>query len=549
MIYTINFRGFFIVYKLMLIDDEDMVRKRVINNIDWAEHGFEIVCEAENGNEGYELFQVHKPDVIITDIKMPFMDGLELSEKIMNDYPFTKIIVLTGFDEFEYAKKSVDLHIMKYILKPVSMKELVTILKETKDLIDQEIEEKRSLERLKRHYDQSFPLMRQRFLEGLIRGEYTEETIEKWLVYYHVPIEGELISVSVVKIDDFYADKIVKRSSEIELRKIALLDMVEDLDKRYPMGAFFLYNDYVVIINSMTTKDENVFLQEMISTMDKLRQGVERFLDFTVTVGIGYVTYDKTELKYSYESAMSAHDYKLTLGKNQVLYINDMEPNNQGTFELNDIEQTALRRHLKTSTEEEYTEYINALFEKIVTYSSKQEDVRVVILELIAFIVKTEKELDVKEIKDELSTDLKSIIEHIDEVEYVKDMIVSMGIRIIKNVSLSRVDTTKALVVQAKDYVIDNYSDFELNIESISAHLHYSPNYFSSIFKKETGIPFMKYLLDLRLEKAKELLVSTTMKNFEIAVEVGFSSANYFSFCFKKELGMSPSTFKKQGIN
>lgn len=442
------------MYKLMMVDDEDNVRKQVINNIDWAAHGFEIVCEAENGNEGYELFKVYQPDVVITDIKMPFMDGLELSEKIMKDYPFTKIIVLTGFDEFEYAKKSVDLHIMKYILKPVSMKELVSILDETKVIIDQEIDERRSLDRLKKHYDQSFPLMRQRFLEGLIRGEYTEETIEKWLIYYHVPIEGNVHSVCVVKIDDFYADKLVKRSGEIELRKIALLDMVEEVDKLYALGAYFLYNDYVVIISSLVNDDQSIFLQEIMSTMDKLRQGVERFLDFTVTIGIGYVITDKTEFKHSYDSAMAAHDYKLILGKNQVLYINDLEPNIIGAFELNDIEQTTLRRHLKTSTEEDYKKYINALFEKIVSQSQKQEDIFVVILELVGIIVKTAKELDTAAIKDELSSDLQRIMSHVEDIEYVKNLVISMGSRIIKSISSTRVDSTKALVIQAKEYVI-----------------------------------------------------------------------------------------------
>ena len=529
----------------MMVDDEDTVRKRVINNIDFSEFGMELVCEAENGSEAYEMFLAHEPDVVITDIKMPFMDGLELSEKILNDYPYTKIIILTGFDEFEFAKKSIEIHIMKYILKPVSMKELVKILRDTKEKIDEEIDERRSLERLKEHYDQSFPLMRQKFLEGLIQGEYTDETINKWLLYYHVPIEGNMFNVSVVQIDGFYADKIVKRSSEIELRKIALLDMVNEISRRYEIGAYFLYNDYVVIINSMETKDEQEFLQRTISTMDKLRQGIGRFLDFTVTIGIGYVIKDKTQMKSSYKSAMNAQDYKLALGQNQVIYINDMEPNNMMSLDFSDLEESTIKRLLKTGSKEKYTTYINKLFEKMVVNIQKSDDMRIYILELVTTHMKTAKETGCAINTNDEGTDLNEILEHIENINFVKSTILINGYKIIEGVSSTRVDSSKSLAAEAMKYVKLNYTNWELNVESISAYLHYSPNYFSSVFKKETGIAFMKYLLDIRLEKAKELLQTTNMKNFEIAVEIGFSSANYFSFCFKKELGISPSQFKK----
>lgn len=533
------------MYKLMMVDDEDTVRKRVINSIDFGDFGFELVCEAENGTEGYDLFLQHKPDVVITDIKMPFMDGLELAEKILADYPYTKIIVLTGFDEFEYAKKSVDLHILKYILKPVSMSELVEILKETRQVIDEEIEERRSLERLKDHYDQSFPLMRQQFLEGLIQGEYTKETIEKWLVYYKVDVSGKQFAVSVVQIDDFYADKIVKRSSEIELRKIALLDMVAEITARYDLGDYFLYNDYVVIISSCEHDDEQAFLNDISSTLDKLRQGINRFQDFTVTIGIGYVTDDQTILRASYESAMNAQDYKLALGQNQVIYIKDMEPNNQISLEFGDVEETTVRRLLKTGSTEEYSAYLNKLFEGVIATGRNNDDMQVFIMELLTTHLRVAKETGaVLEPGDEVA-DIHQVLLQLENMHLVKTTIEAYGLNIIQSVSTSRKDTTKSLVADAKDYVRNNFMDFELTVEGVSAKLHYSPNYFSSVFKKETGTAFMKYLLDIRLEKAKDLLASTDLKNFEIAVEVGFSSANYFSYCFKKELGISPSQYKK----
>lgn len=533
------------MYKLMMVDDEDTVRKRVINSIDFGEFGFELVCEAENGSEGYDMFLQHKPDVVITDIKMPFMDGLELSEKILHDFPYTKIIVLTGFDEFEYAKKSIDLHILKYILKPVSMNELVDILRETKTIIDEEIEERTSLERLKDHYDQSFPLMKQKFLEGLIHGEYTNETIEKWLVYYKVDLPGRHFVVSVVQIDDFYADKIVKRSSEIELRKIALLDMVEEISARYNLGAYFLYNDYVVIISGADVNRETDFLNEISSKLEKLRQAINRFQEFTVTIGIGFVTDDKTDLRSSYESAMNAQDYKISMGKNQVIYIKDMEPNHKRGLVFSELEETAIRRLLKTGTSQEYSDYLNKLFETAIGAQRTSSEMQVFIMEIVTLHLRVAKETGAYEMLEDGQISLQAVFAEFENVQLIKTTIEAYGLAVIYNLSNSRQDTTKSLVSDAKDYVKHNYMDFELTVEGVSGALHYSPNYFSTVFKKETGTSFLKYLLDIRLEKAKELLSTTDLKNFEVAVEVGFSSSNYFSYCFKKELGISPSQYKK----
>jgi len=532
----------------MLVDDEDTIRKRVIDSINWNEYGYDIVCEAENGHEALDLFKVHMPDVVITDIKMPFMDGLELSEKILNDYPFTKIIILTGFDEFEYAKKSVDLHVMRYVLKPVSIKELIEILAETKSIIDSEIEERRSLERLKEHYDQSYPLMRHKFLEGMVLGEYSIETIQKWLMYYHVLLEGDLFAACVVQVDDFFESKITSRSSEMELRKIALLDMVEEVHRQYPWGTFFLYKDYVVILLGMKTKNEQEFLLFIMSTMDKLRQGVSKFLDFTVSIGIGYIVTGLMELKRSYESALYAHDYKSIIGKNQILYINDMEPNQGNSLDFNEMEQAMLRRLLKTGPLEEYKDYISQLLNRTMNHVYRKEDIQIYILEIMAQHFKIGKESEaINQSAGQIIT-FQSILDHLNQLSFVQTVMIELGTKIIEAAQNRRSDSSKSLITIAKEFVKDHFNEEDLSVESISEQLHYSPNYFSSIFKKETGIPFMKYLTDLRLEKAKELMLTTELKNIDIALEVGFSSGNYFSFCFKKEFGISPSQYKKQGF-
>lgn len=534
------------MYKLMLVDDEDIVRHQVINKIDWEQYGFEIVCEAENGNEALELFEAHKPDVVITDIKMPFMNGLELAEKILEKYPFTKIIILTGFDEFEYAKKGIDLHITNYVLKPVSSKELIKILTDVKDMIDEEIENKRNIERLKRHYESSYELMRNKFLEGLVVDDEPDKDLQEWLDYYEIDLSGNRFIVSVVQIDDTEDDTSDLGNSE--LKKIALLDVIREADETFGLGPYFLTKNEVVIITGTEEMDRKVIIADYTDKLEKVRQATEKFLPYTVTIGCGHVCNNLANLHKSMRSARNACDYKLSIGSNQVIFIGDLERDSEVSFELGESDQRQVRRMLKTGALEEFTAFVEKTFNQLSQVDG--DSYQMYLIELFTLLSKTTKELDI-DANELLFSDpeLMKLFEVGEGLSYKKSKILHLGKAIMEKATKTRKSTNSGLVDRAVGYVEENYKDWELNIEKISAHLHYSPNYFSSMFKKETGTAFMNYLANYRIDKAKELLVSSDLKNFEIAMEVGFSSANYFSFCFKKVVDLSPTAYRKSLIN
>ena len=359
------------MYKLMLVDDEDIVRHQVIKKIDWASYGFEIVCEAENGNEAFELFEIHRPDVVISDIKMPFMDGLELSEKILEKYPFTKIIILTGFDDFEYAKKGIDLHITNYVLKPVSSKELVRILQEVKAMIDEEIEHKQNLARLKRHYEQSYEQMRSGFLKGLVSGSESNGDLNEWLAYYEINLPGDCYMVTMVQIDR--AGEVSRtHMQDLEYDRIALFDLVKELDGQFHLGEYYLENGGVCLLTSGTLAHQGVFVHKHMEKMEKVRQAVERFLPYSVTIGCGHVVRSLDGLPHSRRSAGSACDYKLSMGGNQVIYINDLEKSDM-EYEFGEAQKRTLKRVLKGGTEEEFAHLIEEIFESLLQADEKQQ--------------------------------------------------------------------------------------------------------------------------------------------------------------------------------
>lgn len=533
------------MYKLMLVDDEDAVRKNVINKINWDQYGFTIVCEANNGNEAYEMFEIYTPEVVITDIKMPFMNGLELSEKILEKYPFTKIIVLTGFDEFQYAKKSIDIHITNYILKPIASKELIDVLKEVKYKIDVEIQEKTDVERLKEYYEKSYPLMKNKFLEELVHGEYLEEEVNRWIKYYDLDLKGKWYLVSIIKIDNFYQKRKEENSKETEFKKIALLNMVDEIDESKPLGIYFLMNNQIVIISTSVNDDEVEFTQAMIGKCEEIRQGVEKFLQFTVTIGIGHTCEKVSQLYGSMKSALSAHDYKMAMGNNKVIYIKDLEKKEDQYLGLDEIKKRRIVRVLKAGNKEDWFEFVDEMFNEITILYIQQFQVD--LLEILTLVIKTAKELQI-DVNNFLNNEMNlyQMISNFDQLDYIRNNLLEMGEKIIQYVLKGRINTSIGIVSKAKEYVMQNYSDWELNIEKICKYLNYSPNYFSAVYKKETGQAFMNYLLEIRIEASKDLILRTDMKTFEIALKVGFSSSNYFSFCFKKKMNISPSTYRKK---
>lgn len=195
------------MYKLILAEDEEDVREGIIAQIDWGSYGFEVVDQAENGREAAESIDRLLPDVVVTDIQMPFMNGLQLSEWIRSRHPNTKIIILTGYDEFEYAQKAIKLQIDEYILKPFSSQELIDTLLKVRKTIEAEIAEKENVFVLSEHYRKSLPVLREQFLSSLVSRRLRPVEIAEKSAEYGINLSGESFQSSVISIDYIRSEK------------------------------------------------------------------------------------------------------------------------------------------------------------------------------------------------------------------------------------------------------------------------------------------------------------------------------------------------------
>jgi two-component system response regulator YesN len=545
-------------YKLLIVDDEVEVRKGIINKVQWEELGYEIVAEGENGKEAFELFEKTLPDVVLTDIKMPFMDGLELSRIIKEKYPSTRIIVMTGFDEFEYAHKAIKLNVSEYLLRPISSQELTDILIKVRKQMDEEIAEKENVEALREYYRKSIPILREKFLASLVTSVMDRFEIEEKAKSYKINLEGKGFMVSVISLDESKAGEHIELDNNLDrdssegkaLLKFALLNVVEEVAKKYGLGTAFLEGENVVLLTVSQERDRELISSMTLNMLEELKRTVEKFLKATVTIGVGNTFEDIVLARYSYENAIAALDYRIFMGRNKIIWIEDIEPTSANKIVFDESKERTLSSSIKVGTTEEVKAVIDGFFEEIISSKASFKDYQIYIMEMLTTILKAARDSDV-DIDDIFGANHNLFIElhGLRNIQEAQSWFKSISIKIMNYIVQGRQDSYQLLVEQAKTYVKEHYKESEININAVCNYLHISPTYFSFIFKKETKTTFINYLTNYRMDAAKELLRTTGLKTFEIAEKVGYSEPNYFSYSFKKKFGVSPSEYRNSFKN
>lgn len=530
------------MYKLILVDDEEEVRKGVLKKIEWNKYGFEIVGEAENGREALDIAEKVIPDVVVTDIKMPFMDGIRLAEELKERFPTTKTIILTGFDEFEYAHKAIKLNVVEYVLKPISSKELIEVLVKTKEKLDNDIEQKKNIEILREHYTKSLPILKEKFLSSLVGDRLRKEEIEEKSKNYNIDLQGYNFVVSIVNIN--YSSQSMDYE-EKDLAAFSVLNIVNEVVDNYNLGIVFIDNGRIVVITVCKKIERNDAISVTIRALEEIDYSIKKYLKLSITIGVGTFFSHITDIGSSYQNALAALDYRMVMGENKIIWIEDVEPQGKNRVVFDETKERDLTSSLKLGNEDNLCVTIDNLFKEIIEARASLKDYQIYLMEIVTTILKVAQNFRIN---------TEGILGHnyniftelykFNNLKEVRGWIKNIALKIMKSIAQGRKDSCKLIVEGAKEYIAEHFSDSDVSINKLCAHLHISPAYFSSIFKKETKMTFVNYLTQVRMDAAKVILKTTNLKSFEVAEKVGYSEPNYFSYCFKKYFGISPSEFR-----
>ena len=520
--------------KIMIVDDEAIIRMGLSKNIQWESHGFHTPTLVEDGEQALMCMENDCPDIVITDIRMPFMDGLDLAAHIRDKFLQVKVIMLTGYEDFSYAQRAVQLQTYDYILKPVNYE----LLLETVKKASSEVLRNRKLART---ITESTPLLRRQFFQQLLANRYDRNQIQTKLELLNLTLPEERYSVLVIKIDEYDSEFRLKKIKEKELFKFCVLNIAQEIVG--PLAIVFDDGgDQIVLI---IEHSDNI--NEINRVAEDIRSNVKNYLQNTVSIGIGSSQKNWEHVYRSYQEALSALKFRHIYGTDSVLAFECTGSPADGRSIVTDDQEQKLAFLVGMGGQAEAMVIIEQMEREII--NQKCTDLPFIRMMVMRTLFRIYVELEEQHMTSEISskTEYQKLFSSIESLQTVKAILEELKLAISGLVAAFRAKKPGShtlLVQKAAELIEQHYSEEDLNLQYVAKQLHINPVYLSTIFKRVKETNFSAYLQEIRMKEAMRLIVSTDLKTYEVAEKVGYSNPNYFSASFKKFTGSSPSIFK-----
>ena len=539
--------------KIFLAEDEVIVRETIKRMIPSENLGFELVGEAADGEMALPLLLRQKPDLLITDIKMPFMDGLTLAKVAKKEIPGLKGVILSGYDDFNYAKQAINIGVEDYLLKPITKNALIERLTEIRSRYEHEKTQKEYYEKFHREMQAYEKNSSRDFFEALVRGSMDMMEIYRRSEKLGLDIVAEAYNVLIFTMnceEDFSGQR--EGYSEWEAESLELLEEFFSENTSAMLFRCNIFSYGVLIKGQKETIEENTrsCVSEIQRIFDRKEQKRQWF------VAAGEPVERLSQIQKSYYSASRAFSQRYLYDEN-ILYYDEMasmEKKNvtedDSTYlqkvDVNALNPAILQKFLSNGLLEETENFVKDYFyaigqeplESLVFRNYVTLNVRFSVMSLLKEIGCDTRTLEQEDTEDVLSESSKSLENAIAYAE----KIISQAIALRDQNSGNK---NRSILKTAVDFIDSHYMEEDMSLNKAANAANVSANHFSTLFSQNMGQTFIEYLTNLRMNKAKEYLRCTSMRSSEIAGEIGYKDAHYFSYLFKKTQGMTPSDYRK----
>lgn len=539
--------------KIFLAEDEVIVRETIKRMIPWEDLGFELVGEAADGEMALPLLLRQKPDLLITDIKMPFMDGLTLAKVAKKEIPGLKVVILSGYDDFNYAKQAINIGVEDYLLKPITKNALIERLTEIRSRYEHEKTQKEYYEKFHREMQAYEKNSSRDFFEALVSGSMDMMEIYRRSEKLGLDIVAEAYNVLIFTMnceEDFSVQR--EGYSEWEAESLELLEEFFSENTSAMLFRCNIFSYGVLIKGQKETIEENTrsCVSEIQRILDRKEQKRQWF------VAAGEPVERLSQIQKSYYSASRAFSQRYLYDEN-ILYYDEMasmEKKNvtedDSTYlqkvDVNALNPVILQKFLSNGLLEETENFVKDYFyaigqeplESLVFRNYVTLNVRFSVMSFLKEIGCDTRTLEQEDTEDVLSESSKSLE---NAIAYAKK-IISQAIALRDQNSGNK---NRSILKTAVDFIDSHYMEEDMSLNKAANAANVSANHFSALFSQNMGQTFIEYLTNLRMNKAKEYLRCTSMRSSEIAGEIGYKDAHYFSYLFKKTQGMTPSDYRK----
>ncbi|MCR8634172.1 response regulator transcription factor [Paenibacillus radicis (ex Xue et al. 2023)] len=514
------------MYKVLLVDDERIILEGISNVVNWAKAGTKLIGTARNGIEAYDKVQLDPPDIIISDIKMPGMDGLQLAAKIAENYPNIKMVLLSGFGEFEYARSAIRYGVKQYLLKPCNENKIVEVLQELVKELGQEEQREQFVDNMRYGLEKILPHVKEQFLKEFVTNKtYGKRDWEYYRNLFKMDLENRKVRLILFQLEGYF---------EFE-HMFAVKNIAEDLLKKMVLSS--TVGEQVLIVVEDTEP-----VSELLDCISLIRETFFRYYKIDLTIALSEAD-DITRARVLYKQTLECLNYRFYLGEGSLITKRDIVGVEQPEIGELVFDEDNLMLQIKTGYWEEASQEIDLFFQKVAGLRSNIPTAKSYVIQLYMAMIRL--------------GDSDSIHHYMDKLVALMDLETLQAIQsffkeVAHQITVSHYEQTRnkhsAIVNKVVDIINEHLGNPELSLNGVAQQILYmNPDYLGKLFKKETGEKFSNYVMKARINKATELIgQKSDIKIFELAEQLGFGdNPQYFSQVFKKYTGCTPSEFMK----
>ncbi len=523
------------ITKVLLVDDEKLERVLIRKGYDWEANGFEIIGEASSGEEALEFFNRKEPDIVITDINMPYMDGLVLTEKIRERSSRCRVIIVTGYREFEYARRALQLGVKDFILKPVNINDVATLVENIKEELNQEEGYSKEYSKLKETAKENQDIVMESFLQRLVENHIDEEeAIHKLQMFSFDSLLEQCICINI---------KPYLKQSNTEIGTLSVSKQIRTRIEKSKYKHVVSFVHYLCNIIIYLNGNE---IEQVRNIAKEIKDQINQEWKIDADIGISQVNHGFSGISRAYRQAEKAISASIIIGRNSCITYEEyakIKMDNQGKTEIDWQDFTFnVEGCLDKNVENNINEYTEAMKKAGITNTDYLKLMAMNMLSK-ASIVLTKYGKTLGQLIGE-----ERLYEEVSRIETVEEMNACLK-RIIKQIlqfsDSMRTKKSNKLVDQALEYIGEHLCDSSLTLKTIAKKVYANESYLSRVFKQELGESLIEYITRKRIEHSINLLNTTDLKVYEIAEKVGFADSHYFSICFKKQVGVTIKEYKK----
>ena len=522
------------MYKLLIVEDEDLIRNAILFGIDWLALGFEVQG-AEDGEVALEIVRTFSPDIVLTDIRMPFIDGLELTRKLYENYPRTIVIILSGHDEFSYAQEAIHLGVRQYLQKPIVPNDLIAILQKTARELDTRANREMREEKLRLQVQESMPFLREKLLNRLVHNTIIPSEIPRMLDFTGIHLKGAGFIVCLIECEP---------ETPIYGEAAAILDLsitqiLEHEISNDGIAFESVTGRRVLIYAARTMQTERPYIVTLLGEISDI---IFREHNIVTTCSIGTRVSNIADIHISYDSAKAAIEQRVFDGRGQI-YDAYLAPCIETYFPFD--RSKSLIDKLRILPDDEFAESLSNFFSDLRQMRSLSSNS---LLSIMLDLANGGYRLLIESgcMEDPSPVAIYGKLFSLSTLEQYQNVLSSFFTELRTKLMQQRISRGSQLIKKICSFIEDHYCDASISLNTVASSVFISSTYLSILFKKEMGTTFTEYISRLRMERAKELLLVGNLKTYEAAEQTGYSDPQYFSSCFKKYTGLTPSEYKAQ---